>query len=125
MSKGEITLNKMNTSKQNQKTHHNNTPWFIAILLLCMTVLILSGVVFYVVQPHNSGTMINQIFPEAKAHEGFHIICIDENVTLKDIAEETHMSYDELYKSMNIAPGTDPNTRLCELFEDYELPKSK
>ncbi len=116
-------MNKKLSSQKNTRTHHNNTPWFVAILLLCITVLILSGVVFYVVKPHHNNAMIEQIFPEAKAHEGFHIICIDENVTLKDIAEETHMTFEELYQSMNIAPGTDPNTRLCELFDDYEEDK--
>ena len=104
--------------KQKNNSSSNNSPWFIAVVFLCIAVLILSGIVFYVIKPHRSEIIMNKIFTTEERDERLHIICIDDEITLREIAEETHMSYEELYESMNIPSGTDPDIPICELMKE-------
>gem|GEM_PF-1919945 len=112
--------------EENHKNKHfghkirKNNPWFLATLSLCVTVLILSAVVFYVIRPKPGGVMLDKFFQKNGKVEHLNMICVDEDLTLKQIAADTELSYERLYNILDIEPGTDPDTKLSELFDEYE-----
>jgi hypothetical protein len=110
------------SNNENQKDcNKKNNPWFIATLFLCVAVLILSGIVFYVIKPKPGEVTINSLFKTDKGIEPIHTVCIEEDMTLAQIAVETELSLKQVCKTLNIDENTDPNTKLSELFDIYEL----
>ena len=94
--------------------------WFVATLFLCVVVLILSGFVYYVFLPARNERGLEPFFEETDSAKASHMICIEEDMTLAEIAERTDLTYDQLYEVMNIPEDTDPETTLAELFETYK-----
>ncbi|MEX1307332.1 MAG: hypothetical protein AB1Z19_02285 [Eubacteriales bacterium] len=63
---------------------------------------------------------MSTLFDEGTEVKASHMICIEESMTLAEIAERTDLTFEQLYDVMNIPTDTDPNTTLGELFEAYK-----
>ncbi len=94
--------------------------WFVATLFLCVLVLFLSAFVYYVVIPSRKNMGINALFDESENSQPSHLVCVEEDMTLAEIAERTDLTYEQLYTVMNIPEDTDPQTTLAELFAAYK-----
>jgi hypothetical protein len=105
-------------SKENQQKQLNL--WFVATLILCLVVLVLSAFVYYVIIPSKQKIGINAFLDENGSSKASHLVCIEEDMTLAEIADRTDLTYDQLYEVMNIPEGTDPQTTLAELFDTYK-----
>ncbi len=105
-------------SKENQQKQLNL--WFVATLFLCLIVLVLSAFVYYVIIPAKQKVGLNAFFDENGSSKASHLVCVEEDMTLAEIAERTDLTYEQLYEVMNIPEGTDPKTTLAELFDTYK-----
>ncbi len=105
-------------TESNQQKKYNL--WFVATLFLCVVVLVLSAFVYYVFLPMRNQRGLDKIFDESAVARASHMICIEEDMTLAEIAERTDLTYEQLFEVMNIPSDTDPKTTLAELFESYK-----
>lgn len=105
------------TEQNNQKKYNL---WFVATLFLCVIVLVLSAFVYYVFMPTRNEKGLNTLFDENAVAKASHMICIEESMTLAEIAERTDLTYAQLFEVMNIPEDTDPDITLAELFETYK-----
>ena len=110
----------MYAKKTNESLQKKYNLWFVATLFLCVVVLVLSAFVYYVFLPIRNEKSLNTFFDDTADAKASHMICIEESMTLAEIAERTDLTFSQLYEVMNIPSDTDPNTTLAELFESYK-----
>lgn len=107
-------------NEDNLKSNNKTNPWFFATLFLCITILILTAIVFYVIKSTPSEIAMKGFLKNGVKLEHTHTICVEEDMTLEQIAEESGLSFKQLCKTLGIDENTDPKTKLSDLFDEYE-----
>ena len=95
---------------------------FLAMICVCALMLVFSGFLL-IDQKRNflkdrlNLSILDSVNADQENHNELFNISINEDDTLLEVAKRNNISFDKLCNSLNIDVDTDPNTKICELFD--------